>query len=77
MVKDRIKVLLALSELGLDIDKFYNVAASLSDVSLQGDMDRDSVEMITKFGITLTSASNGFLYGEFYAEGIKFRIVLT
>ena len=77
MVKDRIRVLLALSVYGLDINNFYNVAVCQTDVSLQGDMDRDNVEMVTKFGITLTSASNGFLYGEFYAEGIKFRIVLT
>ena len=77
MVKDRIRALLALSVYGLDINNFYNVAVCQTDVSLQGDMDRDNVEMVTKFGITLTSASNGFLYGEFYAEGIKFRIVLT
>ena len=77
MVKDRIRALLALSVYGLDINNFYNVAVCQTDVSLQGDMDRDNVEMVTKFGITLTNASNGFLYGEFYAEGIKFRIVLT
>jgi hypothetical protein len=77
MIKNRISILLGLSVFGLDIEKFYNVAVCQTDVSLQGDMDRDNVEMVTKFGITLTSASNGFLYGEFYAEGVKFRIVLT
>ena len=77
MIEDRISILLGLSEFGLDINGFYNVSVCQTDVSLQGYMNRDNVDKLSKFGITLTSASNGFLYGEFYTHDVKIRIVLT
>jgi len=77
MVENRISALLGISEFGLDINVFYNVSVCQTDISLQGYMNRDTVDMLSKFGVTLTSANNGFLYGEFYVQGVKFRIVLT
>ena len=77
MIQNRIDLLLHVAQFGLDVNNFYNVTACQSDVSLQGYMNRETVDMVTQFGVTLTSSSNGFLYGEFYIVGVKFRIVLT
>lgn len=78
-MKEKLDTLLRLKDQGLDLDLFYNISISTSEVALQGDMNYDIIKILgERYGVIVQSElDSGFLRGKFQIDEVNFRITLT
>lgn len=78
-MRKKLGALLKLEDQGLDLDLFYNISISSSDVGLQGTMSYELVKTLGEIqGIIVQSElDSGFLRGNFEVDEVTFRITLT